>query len=401
MNTQNEFEQYVIPTYGRFPTEIVRGKGSWLWDSSGRRYLDFCAGIAVTSLGHSNMAIRRTMIRQSRKFLHCSNLYLIQEQSKLARKLVEKVIQIPGKCFFCNSGTEANEALIKLSRIFKNQKLGEKETGEIISFKKSFHGRTFAGISATGQDKIQKGFFPLLPGFKHLEFNNTEELKAHVSSKTVAIMLEIIQGEGGINIASKNFLNTINKICQENNILLFVDDIQAGIGRTGEYCSWQGIEGLNFTPDAVSWAKGLGGGIPIGAIWVRDKYSDLLSPGTHGCTFGGNPLSCAVANTVLDEIEKKKLLENVKKQGEYLKNQILALNKEFILGVQGRGLMLGIKINSDAIKSDKPALEIVKKLMKHQVLTVPAGVDVVRLLPALNIGDSEVSTFIRILKEID
>lgn len=408
-------DKYIIPTYARYPVSITHGVGSWMWDEEGKKYLDLGSGIAVNTLGHSNRKVAKVLAKQSRRLVHCSNLYNIKEQAELAEFLVEKVVKEKGKCFFCNSGTEANEALLKLSRKFGELK--KEKAVEVLTLKKSFHGRTFAGISLTGQEKVKTGFRPLLEEFKFIDFNNVEDLKSTVSSKTAAVLIEVVQGEGGINVASAEFLNEVSSVCKANNVLLFIDEVQAGLGRTGDFCSWKSILGkdTDFVPDAVSWAKGLGAGVPIGAIWVRDreiensesKLCDLLSAGTHGSTFGGNPLVTSVAKSVLEEIKNKKLDKRAKKLGKFFVKEIEKLNSDNINSVKGIGFMLGIEIDEDKVSkmdgcSDYPTASsfVVAKLMQEGVVTIPAGTNVIRVLPPLNIKKKDLEFGINAIAKV-
>ncbi len=334
--------------------------------------------------------------------MHCSNLYLNPKQGELAQILSEQVIKRLGKSFFCNSGAEANEALIKLSRRYAQAK--KISNPQIITFHNSFHGRTMAGISATGQDKVKVGFAPLLSGFEYADFNDLDSVYNLVSDQTVAILLEIVQGEGGVSVAKPEFLLGLQKLCQEKEILLMIDEVQAGIGRTGKINSWECLfDSTNsFQPDAVSWAKGLGGGFPIGAVWVKDllfdKYavSDLLNPGSHGSTYGGNPLACAVAIAVLNEINQPKFLNNVQQTSEKFRQEILDLKLPWVKSLRGLGLMIGIEVHPEWIKQQSdyssdllPSIYIVKKLFANKMLAVAAGENVVRLLPPLNIRNIE------------
>jgi predicted acetylornithine/succinylornithine family transaminase len=362
------FDQYVMPTYGRYPLVLVRGKGSRVWDADGKEYLDFGGGIAVNVLGHA--ALRDALARQADILIHCSNLYYTAPQGLLAKKLVE-LVGVPGKCFFCNSGGEANEALYKLARKFGNGRY------EILTFLNSFHGRTLAGISATGQEKVKKGFEPMVDGFRHVPFNDLDAVTKAVGPKTAAILIEPIQGESGITPARPEFLRGLRRLCDEKNLLLMYDEVQCGIGRTGEFCAWRAIA-PDAVPDAMSWAKGLAGGFPIGAIWVRQPYADLLGPGSHASTFGGTPLACAVSLAVLDEVVK--LLPNVRELGRYLMEKLRQLP---VKEVRGLGLMIGV----DTGLENKP---LVAKLADAGLLVIPAGTQTVRFLPALNITKAEV-----------
>ncbi len=387
------FQKFVVPSYARFDLVLARGEGSYVWDINGKRYLDFGGGIAVCSLGHAHPEITQALIEQSRELLHVSNLYYNAPQGRLAEKLVGLIG--PGRCFFCNSGAEANEGLFKLARKFGH------ETGrfEIITTFESFHGRTLAGIAATGQAKVKKGFEPIVPGFKHVPYNDLEAMRQAITPQTAAILIEPIQGESGVTIASADYLRGLRRLCDEQNLLLFFDEVQAGHFRTGRFHSWQTIlegEADGYLPDAISMAKSLGGGFPIGAFWIREEYAGLLSPGTHATTFGGTPLGCAVALKILEVIERDHLQENVARVGEFLIGELRSLKKKFpnlIREVRGFGLMIGVELNPAApcfAGSEKtPAMQTVERLHEAALLTVPAGIAVIRLLPALNLSRAE------------
>ena len=372
------FDRYVVPSYARYPLVFVRGKGARVWDADGKEYLDFGGGIAVNLLGHSAMA--EILAKQAGILVHASNLYYTEPQGKLAKRLVE-LVGVEGKCFFCNSGGEANEALFKLARKFGNEDGGRYE---ILTFQGSFHGRTLAGISATGQEKVKHGFEPLVDGFRHVPFNDLDAVSKAITPKTVAILLEAIQGESGIRPATAEFLRGLRRVCDSQRLLLMVDEVQCGMGRTGEFLGLQAIA-RDVQPDAISWAKGLGGGFPIAAIWVRGPYADVLGPGTHGTTFGGTPLACSVALAVLDTLERDGLLRNAREVGAYFIGKLRALAAECptIREVRGLGLMIGVEVALQA----RPA---VLKLAEHGLIGVAAGENVVRFLPPLNITRAEV-----------
>jgi predicted acetylornithine/succinylornithine family transaminase len=369
------FDKYVMPTYGRQPLVFVRGKGARVWDADGTEYLDFGGGIAVNVLGHA--AFANVLAKQADALVHCSNLYYTEPQGLLAKRLVE-LVGIDGKCFFCNSGGEANEALYKLTRKFGNGRY------EILTFTGSFHGRTLAGISATGQEKVKKGFEPMVDGFRHVPFNDLDAVSKAVGPKTAAILVEPIQGESGILPAQPGFLRGLRRLCDERRLLLMFDEVQCGIGRTGNFCGFRSIA-PDAPPDAISWAKGLAGGFPIGAIWVRAPYADLLGPGTHASTFGGTPLACTVALAVLDTIEREHLIENAKRVGDYFVGRLLELAKTTgaIKDVRGFGLMIGVEFTLEA-------KAVVRKLAERGLLGIAAGTHVVRFLPPLNITRAEV-----------
>lgn len=369
------FEQYVMPTYGRYPIVFVRGEGAYVWDADGNKYLDFGGGIAVNVLGHAHPAITAALARQSQTLIHTSNLYYTEPQGRLAQRLVG-LVGIEGKCFFCNSGGEANEALYKLAR-----KHGH-DSGrfEILTFQNSFHGRTLAGISATGQDKVKKGFEPMVDGFRQLPFNDLNAVVTAIGPKTAAILLEPIQGEGGIEPATAEFLRGLRGLCDERNLLLMFDEVQCGISRTGNFCGWKSIA-PDVEPDAVSWAKGLAGGFPIGAVWVRSPHSMLLGPGSHASTFGGTPLACSVALAVLDVIEQDNLAGNARDLGTYFVERLNKLSG--IRQVRGLGLMVGVVLALDNKL-------VVNKMAIQRLLGIPAGTNVVRFLPPLNITHAHV-----------
>ena len=309
--TADWYDAHVLKNYARAALTLVRGSGSQVWDDTGKCYLDFTSGIAVNALGHCHPRWVAAVQRQAAELVHVSNLFRNPRQAELARRLVGYAG--PGRVFFCNSGAEANEALIKLARLHGVAKAGGEEGRcyKIIAAKSAFHGRTYGGMSATPQEKIQKGFRPLVPGFAFGELNNLESFAALVDNETAAIFVETIQGEGGINPCTPEFLRGLRRLCDERNLLLLVDEVQCGIGRTGAFYAFQHS---GITPDAIGMAKGLGGGFPIGGMWVRDRHAELFHPGNHGTTFGGTPLACAAALAVLDVLEEEKLLERVQAQ---------------------------------------------------------------------------------------
>jgi acetylornithine/N-succinyldiaminopimelate aminotransferase len=411
--TRQLFEKFVVPNYARYDVVLVRGQGSYVWDEDGKEYLDFGAGIAVSTLGHAHPQIIEALARQSRELIHTSNLYFTRPQAELARKLVG-IVGSPGKVFFSNSGAEANEAVIKLARKFGNEcagnASGDKPRIEILTFDRSFHGRTMAGISATGQEKVKEGFAPLLPGFNHLPFNDLNAVEKAITGETVAILVEPVQGEGGIYPASREFLLGLRSICDRHGLLLMLDEIQCGLGRLGNWCGWKEIVGEDFVPDTVSWAKGIGGGFPLGATWIRKKevqrlagsavdLCDLLQPGSHGTTYGGTPLACAASLAVLDTIERDGLLANARTQGDYAKRKLASIPG--IKEVRGMGLMLGIELRSElgtlGTSGKTPSQIIVSELMRNGLLTVPAGPSVIRWLPPLIVSRQEIDQAVLIL----
>jgi acetylornithine/N-succinyldiaminopimelate aminotransferase len=388
MDFIRKHQTFLIGNYAPPAIEIVRGKGSHLWDSQGKKYLDFTSGIAVTNLGHSHPEWIKQVQHQVELLAHCSNLYSIPEQVRLAERLARKIG--PGKVLFCNSGAEANEALIKLSRLHGEQ--GEGKRTKILVARNGFHGRTLGALSATESSKYRKGFEPLLPGFVFCKLNELSDFENAIDDETVAILVESIQGEGGLHVSSDSFLQGIEKLCQKNNLLFLMDEVQAGIARTGEFLGYQksGVQ-----PDAIAMAKGLGGGFPIGAIWVKDSSSSLFTPGSHGTTFGGSPLACSAAHAVLDVIEKEDLIAQAKVLGDYLLQGIQKLAENFpkkILEIRGRGLMLGVQL------ADEPG-ELVSILRDNGLLAVGAASQTLRLLPPLTITQDEIDQGLKILRQ--
>ncbi|MEI6713141.1 MAG: aspartate aminotransferase family protein [Verrucomicrobiota bacterium] len=425
--TPELFERFVIPTYGRFDIQLARGQGSWVWSEDGKRYLDFGAGIAVTSLGHCHPRVVAKMQEQLGRLVHTSNLYLTRPQGLLAEKLVG-IVGGSGKVFFCNSGAEANEALYKLARKFGNETVGfagQPATGEfsdtarhtIVTMRGSFHGRTLGGIAATGQDKVKKGFEPMVSGFVHTDYNDSEALEDAVENPdTVGILMESIQGESGIHPATPEFLRKARALCDRKSMLLLLDEVQCGLGRTGDWNGWTTIA-PDVTPDAVSWAKGIAGGFPLGAIWVSARpvqlktgevkpLCDLLGPGSHGTTFGGTPLVCTGALEVLSIIEDEGLLANARELGRYAVQLIEALKSPLIKEVRGVGLLLGIELVAHAaaiwgLPSGKaPGGYLVERLHDAGLLTIPSGTHTLRWLPPLNVSREEIDAAIAILSEV-
>jgi acetylornithine aminotransferase/acetylornithine/N-succinyldiaminopimelate aminotransferase len=400
---QQIFQKYVMPTYGRFDVVLSHGSGSYVHDVNGKRYLDLGGGIAVCALGHASPEITEAIIQQSQKLVHVSNLYYHEPQGRLAAELVRLIG--PGKVFFSNSGGEANEGLFKLARKFGH----DEGRFEILTAQNSFHGRTLAGIAATGQEKVKKGFEPAVPGFRHVPFNDLDAMRQALSPATAAILIECVQGEGGVTPASPEYLLGLRQLCDEKKLLLLLDEVQAGHFRTGRFQSWQrlleNVPGAErFLPDGVSMAKSLGGGFPIGAFWVREKYADLLGPGTHATTFGGTPLACTVALKILEVVKRDNLDENTRRVGEELRKGLLQLAKEsprVLHSVRGIGLMLGFELGDNIpalANSDKAAsIQFVNRLHEAGLLAVPAGAKVIRLLPALNLRSQEAQEGLQII----
>lgn len=401
MTTFELTEKYVLGNYGRFPISFTKGEGTWIWDESGNKYLDFGAGIAVTALGHSPACMQNALRDQSAELIHCSNLYHIPKQAELAEFIVEKVVKLPGKVFFGNSGAEANDGAVKLARKYFYDQNGNCDRYEVITCRASFHGRTLGGIAATGQDKVKIGFDPLLPGFLHVPFNDCEALREAVSEKTAAILFEPIQGEGGVNVATPEFIQTAADLREEFGVLIMLDEVQCGFGRAGEWCGWRTLS-PDFEPDVITWAKGMAGGYPMGAMWITDRCAGALGPGSHGSTFGGTPLGSAVALAVLSEIENENLIAKIPAFEEKIKTRVADWTFKEIEGIRGKGLMLGFILNESAFPDAKPSASIflVKKLMEAGLLTVPAGANVVRWLPPLNVTEGEIDLAFTILEEV-
>lgn len=400
------FTQSVVPTYSRFPLAFTHGKGARLWDFEGREYLDFGAGIAVCSIGHAHPALNKTISKQAHTLIHTSNLYHTEPQVSLAETLIRQIGQ--GKCFFCNSGAEANETLYKLARKYGH----DSGRYEILTTLNSFHGRTLAGIAATGQEKVKKGFEPPVEGFRHVPFNDLAAMHQAVSEKTVAILIEGIQGESGIYPATADYLHGLRALCDKYKLLLFIDSVQCGMFRTGRFQSYQRIlentihvspspsnhqpstlHPPPFLPDAISMAKGIGGGIALGTVWIRQPFADLLGPGSHGTTFGGNPFACATALTVFEVVEREYLADHARQLGEYLKTQISNLQSPHIREIRGLGLMIGVELQPHipSLKQEGklPSSLFVSRLHHEGLLTIPSGNHTIRFLPPLNISRSD------------
>ncbi|MFD2446664.1 acetylornithine transaminase [Bacillus sp. CGMCC 1.16607] len=379
----------VMETYTRFPITLVKGKGSYVWDNKGNQFLDFTSGIATCNLGHVPEPVTEKLEEQIQSLWHCSNLYHIPSQQKLASIIVEN--SCGDQVFFCNSGAEANEAAIKLARRYA-QKIKGSDAFEVVTFQQSFHGRTLATLSATGQEKIQHGFLPLMPGFRYLPYNDLEALKDIPSPTTCAVLLELVQGEGGVVPANDGWVQQLAKICNEHDILLMIDEIQTGIGRTGTLFAYEqyGIE-----PDVISLAKGLGSGFPIGAIISKGEVAKAFDPGSHGSTFGGNPLATTAGLATVDHILSSNLLKQVNERSVFFEEQLQLLKEKFpiITAIRGKGLLMGMVVEGRA-------LEIVKKAIDHQVLILTAGPDVVRILPPLTTSPEEILELMAVLEEV-
>lgn len=416
MSTKELIEQsakYLCNTYNRYPIVLAKGKGCRVWDVEGREYLDFVAGLAVLNLGHCHPNVVEAIREQAERLIHVSNYYHNEPMVELARLLCE--CSFAEKVFFCNSGAEANEAAIKLARKYAKENLGS-ERFEIITMFKSFHGRTMATITATGQERFHKGFEPLLPGFKYVTYNDLKAVEDAVTEKTCAIMIEPIQGEGGVNVPSKDYVQGLRRLCDEKGLLLIFDEVQTGIGRTGKMFAY---EHFGIEPDIMTLAKGLANGVPIGAMLTKDKFATALVPGTHASTFGGNPLAAAAAIAVLQtiqrdgslkkptedvchscisvvrKIEKENILRNCNFVGGYLVNRLKELKKgfDFIRDVRGMGLLIGMELSFDAG-------DIVKKAMERGILINYTNTNVLRFIPPLIVTEEEVDILINALEEI-
>jgi len=398
--------QNVVPSYARFDLAFSHGTGSYVYDVAGKRYLDLGGGIAVCALGHANSEITDALLKQSQKLVHISNLYYNEPQGRLAQALVKGIA--PGKVFFCNSGAEANEGLFKLARKFGH----DQGRFEILTTVNSFHGRTLAGIAASGQEKVKKGFEPMVQGFRQVPYNDLNAAREALSPATVAILIEGIQGEGGITTAAPDYLLGLRQLCDEKKLLLLMDGVQCGHFRTGRFQSFQRIlegvpNGERFLPDAIAMAKALGGGFPMGAFWVRDRYADLLGAGTHGTTFGGTPLACAVALKVLEVIHRDKLAENARTIGHYLQSELTRLAGKFpqvLSAVRGLGLMIGFELASNipalAGNEKAPSIQFVNRLHEAGLLAIPAGNQKLRLLPPLNLRQQEAEEGIKVIEAV-
>jgi acetylornithine/N-succinyldiaminopimelate aminotransferase len=381
---------YLVKNYNRKKISFKYGKGSFLYSTNGKKYLDFVQGIAVNSLGHAHPKLINSVNKQSKKLWHVSNAFQIPEGETLAKKLVKKTF---ADCvMFQNSGAEATEAAIKVARRYFYS-IGKPKKNKILCIKNSFHGRTLAAIYASGSKKMTEGFGPKVPGFDHFEFGNHKSLKKKISKNTAAIMVETIMGEGGIKVIPDWCLRELRKICDKKNILLILDEVQCGIGRSGDFFAF---EQSKVKPDIVLIAKGIGGGFPIGAVLMNKKVASGMTAGTHGSTFGGNPLAMVVANSVMDIISNKKFLNNVKSISKYFfskLNQIKNKYPKVIKEIRGKGLLIGIQLNSDQTK-------FIKKLMDNKLLTIRAAENVVRVLPPLNVKKNEIDQALDIINKI-
>lgn len=384
-------DNYLMHTYNRFPVAIRKGRGIKVWSTDGKEYLDFLGGVAVNCLGHCHPKVVVAIQKQAQRLIHISNYFHIEPQTKLAKVLVEH--SFADKVFFCNSGAEANEAAIKLARRYFKESLGQNKF-EFITAINSFHGRTLATLSATGQEKFKKGFDPLVPGFKHVEFNDLEAIEKAITKNTCAVMLEPIQGESGVKIPDPDYMREVRKLCDRYGILLVLDEVQTGMGRTGKLFAY---EHYGMAPDIMTLAKGLAGGVPIGAMLATNKIAAAFEPGTHGSTFGGNPLACSAALATIDVLlEGDFVLDQCRRMGKYFKKRLEEMKKEFpsiIADVRGMGLLVGMELTRDGAP-------LVKACMEKGVLINCTAGNILRFMPPLIITEKDIDHLIDILEQI-
>lgn len=380
----------IMNTYNRFPVKLVKGKGSKVWDDKENEYLDYTSGIATCNLGHVPDQVQSRVKEQLDLLWHCSNLYEIPNQEELAELLTQN--SVFEKVFFCNSGAEANEAAIKIAKKYAKDQ-GNPERTDIVTFKQSFHGRTGATMAATGQEKIHQGFTPLAVGFRYLALNDFESLSEISDGKTTAVLLEVIQGEGGVNPVDKEWLTQLEKICKENNILLMVDEVQTGMGRTGTLFAY---EQFGVNPDVITLAKGLGSGIPIGAMLTSESVAASFSPGTHGSTFGGNPLATSAGIATIESILSDGFLAEVKEKSEWFRKQLEKLRQSSnkVIGVKGLGFLVGIELT-------EPVGPWIDRFREKGILVLSAGANVLRVLPPLTTTKEELNQFVNVFHEIE
>ena len=382
-------EQYIANTYARYPILLVRGKGTRVWDLEGEEYLDFVSGLAVCNLGHCHPKVVKAIQDQAEKLIHVSNFYYIEPQIQLASLLCKH--SFADKVFFCNSGAEANEGAMKLARKYAKEKIS-KDRHEIITMERSFHGRTLATLTATGQEKFHKGYEPLMPGFKYVPFNDIRAVKNAIDSKTCAVMLEPIQGEGGVNCPLEGYLKALREICDEKGLLLIFDEVQVGMGRTGKLFAYEhdGVE-----PDMLTLAKSLAGGVPIGALLIKKGIADSFKPGDHASTFGGNPLATAAGVAALTTILEEGMLENCQKMGDYFLSKLEEIRREFpfVKEVRGKGLILGMELKIDGSS-------IVNEMLKKKILINCTMGNVLRFLPPLIVTKEEIDRVVKTLEEV-
>jgi acetylornithine/N-succinyldiaminopimelate aminotransferase len=388
MNTQEviaQFNQYVIGNYGRLPRVITRGEGNYLYDLDGNKILDFFPGWAVSGIGHCHPKVVEAIRKQAGELLHIDNTFYTLQQGKLAQLLSDRAFG--GKCFFCNSGAEANEAALKLAR-----KHTPKEKYKYITAQHSFHGRTFGAVTATGQPKYHEGFMPLLAGFEYVPFNDIDALTKAFTEEVCGVLIEPIQGEGGVNEATPEYMQTIRDLCDEHGAMMILDEVQTGMGRTGR---WFGYQHYDIVPDIITMAKTLGGGAAIGAMMARPEIAASLVPGTHASTFGGNPLACAAAIATIEAIEEEKLIDNAIKMGQYAVEKLMELKQKYpiISSLRGKGLMIGVQLTC-------PGADIVSKCLEKRLRINCTQGNVLRFMPSMTISKEEIDQAIGILREV-
>ncbi len=404
--------QYVLQTYGTPAITMAKGEGSYLYDTEGRRYVDFCCGIATCCLGHCNPIVVEALCKQAHELMHCSNLYGIAQQEELAKLIVENMIGIPGRIFFSNSGAESNDGIIKVARRYghRHPAADGSPRYEVITFHKSFHGRTLGSMAATGQKKIQIEFDPLLVGFRYVDFNDLEALRAAISSKTCGILLEAIQGEGGVNPVQPDFLRGVAELCREHDLLLMMDEVQCGFCRCGATMGWKAVA-PDVQPDLVSMAKGIASGFPMGAFWVSNRaidaegtpLSSIMGAGSHGSTFGGTPLACATATAVVTELVRGNYAERAARLGEYIKATVEGWNLPVVECVRGCGLLRGVALRPGSFavpEGSTPAAYVNKRCQEAGLLACPAGADTLRLIPALTITEELLDDGLSLLRGV-
>lgn len=382
-------ESALFPTYARYPITLVKGKGSRLWDDQGKEYLDFMSGLAVTNLGHVPDAVKKALVSQLDELWHVSNLFSIPNQEKAARLLVDN--SCADAVFFCNSGAEANEAAIKLARRYHQKVMGN-DRYEIITFNQSFHGRTLATLTATGQDKVKEGFLPLPEGFRHVPLHDIAALAAAVNEHTAAVMLELVQAEGGVNPVDKDFLREVRALCDRHGLLLIIDEIQTGMGRTGKLFAY---EHYDVEPDVFTLAKGIGSGFPVGAMLAKAQFKPAFTPGAHATTFGGTPIAMAVVAATIETMLKENAVERASEAGVYLQAQLEEKLNGLpnVVQIRGKGLLIGILCTG-------PVADLIAELHRRGLLVVPAGPNVIRLLPNLLVTHEDIDQAVSLIAAV-
>ncbi|MBR4612260.1 MAG: acetylornithine transaminase [Kiritimatiellae bacterium] len=392
------YDKFVMETYSQ-QVALVKGQGARVYDADGNQYIDFTAGIAVQNVGHAHPKVVKAVVEQMATMNHCSNLFYNEKQALLAKKLVEiSDLDSGTKCFFCNSGAEANEAMIKLARLWGHLGgKGDDNDGyvEIVTMFNSFHGRTLATLTATGQAKVQEGFEPLPVGFAYADFNDIESVKAAINDSTVAVLLECVQGEGGVIPAETKFMKALRELCDEKEILLLCDEVQCGMGRTGDWFAWQST---GVKPDAFSLAKAIASGIPMGAVVASSKLADVFTPGRHASTFGGNPLACAAALATIGVIEEEGLLDRAAESGDTIREALEKISEDhpgLVTAIRGEGMMVGMALDPDRLE----AADVVAKAREYGLLVCKAGGNAIRIVPPLNISDGDLDEGLEMLAD--